>query len=74
MRNRSPTNKTCDTCAKCLRVKRYHYRKNGGVDHIPTDEFVCTAFAHEGVAIWMTGDIDRLTDVCEEWTERKVSN
>ena len=69
---RKPTcSDCCETCANCLKVERYNYKEGGGVDHIPMEGFICIAFACEGWATWMTGNIDKRVDFCEEWRERK---
>lgn len=62
--------KCCANCANKHKPQRYDYKPTGGVDHVPMEGFICSAMAHEGYMIWMTGDIDENVDYCEEWREK----
>ena len=61
-------NECCANCTKCLKLVRHHHY-HGGVSHIEYDDFICLAFASEGLAIWMSG-VDPKKDRCEVFSPK----
>ena len=62
----------CDTCKYKLQLEKYDYSQ-GGCKHTVMDGYVCLAFAHEGLAVWMYGN-DSSIGKCEEYVEKEQSN
>ena len=59
----------CVNCQHMLLPKRADYSK-GGCETTWVEGFVCTAFADEGIAMWMIGCNER-TAHCECFCKRK---
>lgn len=62
----------CANCKKNYRLEKWDYSEKGCVLHTVMDGYLCTAFADEGVAIWVVG-IDQETGqgICEEYDPRE---
>lgn len=59
----------CANCQHMLLPKRADYSR-GGCETTWMEGFVCTAFADEGIAMWMIG-CDEHTAHCESFCDRK---
>ena len=55
----------CKNCKRNLKLTKFDYT-GIGCKHTDMEGFICTAFAHEGEAIWMIG-VDQEKDLCEEF-------
>ena len=59
---------SCANCARCLNLEILDYSQGGCKHTKVTDEFICLAFADEGVACLMHGTSKN--DVCECWADK----
>jgi len=62
---------SCETCARRYRLRKSVYSR-GGCETTDMDGYICMCFAKDGVAVWMTGNIEEY-GICEAYQPRETS-